>query len=78
MTRSKSKEELPAKRKTSVLNDLADSVSIVQPFTSGLIVENVSKIKKSDDGSEKKKTVRKKKDEKDDKVPSTDFISSPV
>lgn len=57
---------------------MADSLSVVQPVSSGLIVENVIKIKKSDEGSEKKKTIRKKKDDKDDKVPSTDLISSPV
>lgn len=78
LTRSKTKEDLPTKtRKVSVLGDLADSASVVQLTQPGLLLENQIKIKK-EDGSEKKKTVRKKKDEKEEKGTLNDIIPTPV
>ena len=49
-------------------------VQLTQP---GLLLENQIKIKK-EDGSEKKKTVRKKKDEKEEKGTLNDIIPTPV
>ncbi|XP_060868369.1 AT-rich interactive domain-containing protein 4B-like isoform X3 [Metopolophium dirhodum] len=78
LTRSKTKEDLPTKsRRVSVLSDLAESSSIVQLTQSGVLVENLIKIKK-EEGSEKKKTVRKKKDDKEEKASSNDITPTPV
>jgi len=60
-----------------VLSDLAESSSIVQLTQSGVLVENLFKIKK-EEGSEKKKTVRKKKDDKEEKASSNDITPTPV
>ncbi|XP_025196742.1 AT-rich interactive domain-containing protein 4B-like isoform X3 [Melanaphis sacchari] len=77
LTRSKTKEDLPTKsRRISVLSDLGESASVVQLPQTGLLVENQIKIKK-EEGSEKKKTVRKKKEDKDEKV-TNDIIPTPV
>lgn len=49
-------------------------VQLTQP---GLLVENLIKIKK-EDGSEKKKTLRKKKNLKEDRVALKNIIPTPM
>ncbi|XP_060859936.1 AT-rich interactive domain-containing protein 4B-like [Metopolophium dirhodum] len=78
LTRSKTKEDLPTKSKrVSVLNDLADSASVVQLTQPGLLVENLIKIKK-EDRTEKKKTLRKKKNDKEEKAAFNNIIPTPI
>ncbi|XP_060859014.1 uncharacterized protein LOC132936326 isoform X2 [Metopolophium dirhodum] len=76
-TQSKTKGEVPTKsRRVSVISNLGDSVTGIQLTQPGLLVENLIKIKK-EDVSEKKKTGRKNKDDKE-KVFSNDIILTPV
>ncbi|XP_022182228.1 uncharacterized protein LOC111042047 [Myzus persicae] len=64
-------------RRASILSDLADSASVLQPTLPGLLIENLGKIKKKD-VTEKKKTLRKKKDDKEEKVSSNGTISTSI
>lgn len=69
---------MPTKsRRVSILSNLGESVSVVQLTQPGLLVDNLIKIKKEDE-SEKMKTGRKKKGDKDKKVFSNDIILSPA
>lgn len=77
LTRSKSKEDAPSKRKVSVLSDNTCGVQVGPSTPSGLTLENQSKSKKLDDGSDKKKYVRKKKDD-NEKVILNPIPSAPV
>ncbi|KAL4154109.1 hypothetical protein QTP88_001942 [Uroleucon formosanum] len=78
LTRSKTKEDLPIKsRRESILSNLGKSVSVVQLTQPGLLVDNLTKIKK-ENKSEKMTTGRKKKGDKNEKVFSNDIILTPA
>ncbi|XP_050531327.1 AT-rich interactive domain-containing protein 4B-like isoform X2 [Daktulosphaira vitifoliae] len=78
VTRSKSKDELPPRlRKLSVLNNETQRIQL-PVLSCASPSENLNKIKKSDEGLEKRKNIKKKKDDKDDKTLSTESNIQPM
>ncbi|XP_050438294.1 AT-rich interactive domain-containing protein 4B-like isoform X2 [Adelges cooleyi] len=68
LTRSKSKDELPTRARKVSVSPMSSYVPC------GSTVEVANKIKKVDEGSEKKKSIRKKKEDKDDKPVLNDSL----
>lgn len=59
----------------SVINEPTSILQDVQTLPSGSNLESLNKVKKSDDCSEKKKSIKKKKEDVDDKSTVNNTIS---